>query len=127
MAVTAKTTKAKDVTKMTQRQLAEELLEIERDHEPVFKRVDDLKGALRAKAGEAGGNFKEVFPGRGEIQVSAPHDGKVKGTEAIVLQDRFLALPQKERNRLTDETNGILQMAVIKSGKYYGAVTVKLF
>jgi hypothetical protein len=127
MTATKPATKPKAVDKMNQRELAQELLGLERKHGTTFARMDDLKSALRKRAGDAGENFKEEFAGRGTVKVSAPHDGKFKGILPEVDQERFLALPENERNKLTHAESGVIKMTPTYSGKYYGSVTVELF
>jgi hypothetical protein len=115
------------VTKLSQRDLAQELLGLERKHGKVFARMDDLKGALRKLAGDAGENFKEEFAGKGVVKVSAPKDGKFKGILPLVNEERFLALPKAEQDKLTHEDKGVITMTPTYGGKYYGSVTVDLF
>lgn len=117
----------KPVDKMDRRELAQELISLERKHGRVFARIDDLKSALRKLATAANQNFKEEFAGKGVVKVSAGHAGEFKGILPEVNHERFLALPEKKRAELTNEDTGIINMTAKHSKPYYGSVTVELF
>ena len=110
------------VKTMSQRELAQELVKLRKKHGPAFDRADELKSALKDGATES---FKEVFAGLGEVAVSPPQPGKFKGIVPTLTVDAFLALEEKERQRLVKD--GLVAMVNAYGGKYYGSVTVKLF
>jgi hypothetical protein len=109
------------------RELAQELLALNRKHADTFARIDDLKSALRAIATDAGENFKEEFAGKGAVKVSGGHAAAFKGILPEVAVDVFLALPEKEREKLTDAKRGVIKMVPTYGKPYYGSVTVDLF
>jgi hypothetical protein len=108
------------------RELAEELLALNRKHAEAFARIDDLKSALRKLATDAGENFKEEFAGKGAVKVSGGHDAVFKGILPEVNVETFLALPEKDRKKLVED-KGIIKMVPTYGKPYYGSVTVDLF
>jgi hypothetical protein len=123
MAETATTSKA---AVKQRRELAEELLALFRKHADAFARIDDLKSALRKLATDAGENFKEEFAGKGAVKVSGAHDAVFKGILPEVDIGIFLALPEKERDKLVDDKK-VIKMVPTYGKPYYGSVTVDPF
>lgn len=113
------------VEKMDRRELATELLALHRKHHETFARIDDLKGALRKAATEAGANFKEEFAGKGVVKVAGAKDGAFKGILPEIVPETFLELPEAKRKKLIDD--GLVKMTPQYGGKFYGSVTVELF
>lgn len=114
--------KPRDVTKMKPRELAEELVKIHRQYLPVFDREAELKSALK---GGTSVNFKETFPGLGEVSVSAPKPERTEGEAPELIVSAFLELPEKRREKLI--ADGVVQKVLVKVGAYHGAVRVKTF
>jgi hypothetical protein len=114
--------KPKDVTKMTPRQLAEELVRLTKENQCVFDREAELKSQLKSGATS---NFQETFPGIGQVNVSAPKKGKFKGTVPELVTETFLALKEDRRAKLIEQ--GLVANVDQYGGDYYGAVTVKVF
>lgn len=107
------------------RELAKELVELNRKHAEAFARIDDIKSALRKIATDAGENFKEEFAGKGAVKVSAGHDAVFKGIQPEINVELFLALPDARRKKLEDD--GIIAMTPTYGRPYYGSVSVDLF
>lgn len=117
----AKPTKAE----IARRAAAEELVRLRSKNAAVYAREKELKKTLTTAAGDLGENFQETFPGVGTVKVSAPKPKSCKGTAPEIVVETFLALPERERDRLTGK--GIVAIAEQWSSPYYGAVTVDLF
>jgi hypothetical protein len=107
------------------RELASELLAINRKHAATFARIDDIKTVLRKIATDAGESFKEDFPGKGVVKVSAGRPGEFKGIMPEVVPATFLALGEAQREKLLAQ--GIIKMNPIHGRPYYGSVTIELF
>jgi hypothetical protein len=80
---------------------------------------------LKRDAADHGENFQLVVDKLGRIKVSAPKDKVCKGTAPEIIVEAFLALPERERDKLIEK--GIVRIAEQWTGAYYGAVTVELF
>lgn len=107
------------------RALAHELLGLERKHGADFKRMEDIKRALREIATEQGENFKEEFAGEGAVKVAGKKEGKLKGIMPQLLPESFLKLSEKRRETLIN--SGLVEMAEIRGGPFYGSVSVEVF
>ena len=105
-------------------QLAAELIKLRRVYEPYESRDKEICAELKRLAAGAG-NFEVVVRGKGRIKVSAPKDKAMKGTAPEIVVEKFMELPQRERDRMTER--GIVKMEPQYTGAYYGAVTVEFF
>jgi len=114
-----------DKTLAERRKLAEELVNIYRNHREDFDRADEIKEALRKIATDAEENFKESFPGKGVTKVSAGHEGKFQGSFPTINERVYFGLPEKKRAQLAQI--GLIEMKPKFGGPYYGSVTVDLF
>lgn len=104
--------------------LAEELIRLRRLYEPHEARDKEICAELkRLAAGD--GNFEVVVSGKGRIKVSAPKDKAMKGIAPEIVIEKFMALPDRQRDRLREL--GVVRMEPQYTGAYYGAVTVELF
>jgi|SRR5215467_8524167 len=104
--------------------LAEELIRLRRVYEPHEARDKEICAELKRLAAGAG-NFEVVIKRKGRIKVSAPKEKAMKGIAPEIVVDKFMALPERERAKLTER--GIVRMEPQYTGAYYGAVTVELF
>lgn len=116
----------KPVASLGRRAAAEELLAHHRKYADAFARMEDLKGRLRELAKDEGGNFKEEFAGKGQVKVSAPKAAQFKGILPELQVDSFLALPERERNKLVDDKK-LIAMTPTYGKPYYGSVTVEVY
>lgn len=107
------------------RSIAEELLGIEQRHAPLFSRMKGLKKSLIAIATAGGENFQELFGKIGVVRVNRAKPSEVKGEVPDLDAAAFLALTDRDRQRLIDK--GVVKMVESKTGAYYGGVTVDLF
>jgi hypothetical protein len=105
--------------------LCEELVSIHKKHESVFARMDEIKSELKAIATSTSANFKETIAGKGTVTVAGEKDGAFKGDFPIVRIEAWKGLKPKQQDDLLEK--GIIAIEAQYSGKYYGAVTVKLF
>ena len=103
--------------------LCRELLDIEREHREVFARIDAIKADLKRIAA-AEGSFREDFPGLGHVSVSPEKPKTYKGDLPVLSGDAWLALKQKQRDRLV--ADGLVRIEPQYTGAYYGRVDAKL-
>lgn len=114
------------VAKPTQREkLVRELLELRRNYERFAPRDKEICALLKQDAKDEGGNFKVTIERLGFANVSAPKDKHRTGTSYELDIDKFMGLPQRQRDGLI-EKSVVNEVEVWKSA-YYGAVTVELF
>lgn len=106
-------------------ELCEELIGIHKKNEAVFARVDAIKAELKTIATDAGANFKETIPGKGTVQVAGEKDGSFKGDFPVLQVEAWKGLKPAQQTKLLE--TGVVLIESQYSGKYYGAVTVKLF
>jgi len=104
------------------RDLCHELAVIEAEGRAVFARRTEVKKLLTGGATE---NYQETFDNIGVVKVSAPKDGRCKGTAPELDIAAFLALPEPQQERLIQK--GVVKIVPQMTGKYYGSVTVELF
>lgn len=102
--------------------LCRELLALCRKNAEDDARRDEIKAELKKGAVE---NFQVTVAGLGKVKVSAPQPKRCTGTAPEVVVESFLALPQREQDRLTER--GIVRIAQQWKNAYYGSVTPELF
>ena len=106
-------------------ELCEELIGIHKKHEKEFARIDAIKAELKGMATQAGENFKETITGKGTVHVAGEKEGAFKGDFPILQVEPWKALKEAQRASLLKK--GVVAIEAQYGGKYYGAVTVKLF
>jgi hypothetical protein len=106
-------------------ELCTELVGIHKKHETVFARIDEIKAELKTMATDAGANFKETIPGKGTVYVAGEKEGSFKGDFPILQVDAWKGLKSAQQDKLLE--SGVVKIEAQYGGKYYGAVTVKLF
>jgi hypothetical protein len=107
------------------KKLVRELLELRRHYERFEPRDKEICALLKQDAKDNGGNFKVTIEGLGFASVSAPKDKRRTATSYELDVGNFLALPQRQRDALTDK--GTVKEVEVWTGAYYGAVSVELF
>ena len=70
-------------------------------------------------------NFKEEFAGEGVVKVAGRKEGQLKGLMPELVADAFLKLSERRRDTLIE--SGLVKMAEVRSGTFYGSVTVEVF
>jgi hypothetical protein len=112
---------ATTTTATVREKLAKRLLDLRIKNAKVYKEDASLRASLIAEAEKLGEKFKFFEANSGSVSVSPPKDSK--GLVAIVDQQKFLALTDAQRAKLTD--GGLITLEPTRA--YSGAVTVKLF
>lgn len=108
----------------TRRDIADRLLKLHEKHAALFAEIDALKDKLRDTAETAGSGFTERFGDRGTVVVSAgSKGGEFRGIVPELDEVRFLALPEKDRQKLIDGNVVEMVMKVTKASR--PSVTVK--
>jgi hypothetical protein len=105
--------------------LSDELLRLRKKHADVFAREKEIKADLIGAALAEGDSLKIVVERLGTVKVSPPKDARCTGTAPQIVVEAFLALPEREKGKLTER--GIVKIAEQWTGKYYGSVTAELF
>lgn len=108
----------------TRRDIADRLLALHIKHAPLFAQIDALKEQLRDEAERLDKGFVEKFGERGSVTVSKGSEGgKFKGIVPELDEVRFLALPEKERERLIEAN--VVEMVTQTTKASRPSVTVK--
>jgi hypothetical protein len=107
----------------TRHALCEELLKLRSKHADVYAREKEIKALLIADAD--GENFKEVVDKLGTVKVSAPKEARLTGTAPELVVESFLGMTETQQAKLIEK--GVVKIAEIYTGKYYGSVTAELF
>lgn len=107
----------------TRRQLAVELIALERAIAPTVAKINAVKEALRdvAVAGQAG--FTEDVDGDA-VEVSAGAEAKLKGIMPVLKPEPFLALAELRREKLI--ADGVVAMEQQWTSARKPSVTVRL-
>jgi hypothetical protein len=84
----------------SRRDVAERLINLHVKHAALFTEIEGLKEKLRIAAEADGKGFKEEFGEGRHVNVSKPSKSKFKGIVPVLDADQFLALDEKERERL---------------------------
>jgi hypothetical protein len=106
------------------REIATELLKLEKKIAPALLAIDGLKDQLRAISKDAGEGFTEEIEGLGSVEVKAGREAKLTGTCPELVVEAALALPAGRLNRLIE--SGLIRMAEVWSKKASPSVTVRL-
>ena len=107
------------------REVAEELLRLQLLMQPSLNRMEELKDRLRG-AVVSNGNEKieQIVAGLGAVTAAAACERKLKGTEDLLVLERWLDLPEAERARL--KTLGVVKTEKVFTQARKSAVSVKL-
>jgi hypothetical protein len=108
----------------TPRDIADRLLALHIKHADLFAQIDALKEKLRDEAEKLGKGFVEKFGEKGSVTVSGgSKGGKFSGIVPELDEVRFLALPEKERQKLIDAN--VIEMVQKLTKASRSSVTVK--
>ena len=107
------------------REAAEELLKLQLLIQPSLNRMEELKDRLRSVVASNGNEkIEEIVVGLGAVTATAACERKLKGTEDLLVLERWLELPETERVRLKEL--GVVTSEKIYSPARKSAVSVKL-
>lgn len=109
---------------LSRRVLAERLVDLQIEAEPILLKIDALKEQLREICTASGEAFKEEVAGKGSVEVKAGSEAKLKGILPELEPAAFLALPEKRRQALID--GDVVKMAEQWSKATKPSVTVRL-
>jgi len=109
--------------KVDRKALCERLLALRLKHAKVFSEIDGLKAELIVAAGAEG--FREVFPGKGQVTVSAAKAKEFKGDLPEIDAIAFHALTDSKRQKLVED--GVIKIVPTWSRDFHGRVDVKTF
>ena len=107
------------------RNLAHELVGLNRKLKNEFDRIATIEVDLKKLATDAGQSFTEAFPKVGEVKVAPGHTAEFKGDVPVVQTEAWLALKPAEREQLVKR--GIVKIEPQWGKASNGRVTVKLF
>jgi len=109
---------------MSRRVLAERLVDLQIEAEPILLKMDALKEQLREICTDCGEAFKEEIAGKGSVEVKAGGEAKLKGILPELTPEVFLALPEKRRQALLE--SNVVKMTQQWSKATKPSVTVRL-
>ncbi len=91
----------------TRREIAQELIALERRIAPTVAEIEVLKEKLRAEAITAGAGFTEEIDGD-SVKVTAASESKLKGIMPVLKPEAFLKLAEQRREKLI--ADGVITM-----------------
>src|SRR5258708_34803684 len=91
------------------REIATELLKLQKKIEPALLAIDGYKEQLRAISKDAGEGFTEEVEGLGTVEVKAGREAKLTGTCPELVVQAALTLPAGRVNKPID--SGLVTMA----------------
>lgn len=103
--------------------LCEELLALRIKHADIFTQMDGLKASLIVAAGAEG--FREVFPGKGQVTISAAKGKEFRGDLPEIDPAAFHALTDAKRAKLI--ADGVVKLVPVWTREFHGRVDVKTF
>lgn len=106
------------------RKLAAELLTLNRDCGPQFKRMAELEAELKTIATDSGDSFKEDFGALGYVSASGAVASEFKGEVPQIVTEAWLALKAAERK--AHVKSGLVKLVKQYSKASNGRVTVKV-
>lgn len=107
----------------TRRQIAEELIALERDIAPTVAKINALEELLREMAAADGAGFLEQI-GVDSVRVTAGSEEKFKGITPVLKPEAFLALSESRQAKLVGD--GIIVMEQQWSRARKPSVNVRL-
>ncbi len=109
--------------RLSRRALAQQLIELQTEIEPVLGKIDALKEDLRQIAEQEGQGFTEQVEG-GSVEVKPARARELKGVLPELKAEAFLALPQSRQDKLIGQ--GLVEMVHQWSPAARPSVTVRI-
>jgi hypothetical protein len=109
-------------TSADRREIAAELLTLQKKIEPILLQIDDYKERLRDIVKDTGAGFTEEIEGLGSVEVKAGREAKLTGTCPELVVEAALAMPAGRLKRLIE--SGLIKMVEVWSKKASPSVTV---
>src|SRR5258707_1448052 len=106
------------------REIATELLKLQKKIEPALLAIDGYKEQLRAISENTGKGFKEEIEGLGSVEVKAGREAKLTGTCPQLVVEAAYALPAGRLNKLIE--SGLIKIPEGWSKKASPSETVRL-